>query len=296
MLRSMTGFASGTGTLAPYSWTWELRAVNGKGQDFRLRVPDWLDGFEIALRKKLGAAVSRGNITLALKISREDAAQSMQLNTSHLKAVISALADIEAHAKEANLDLAPTTAADIASIRGVLDATAGEDDTSALVQTLLAEADVLIEAFNKMRASEGAALKDIVVGQLDEIGALVSEAETLAAARQDEARAAMRRNLQRVLENTDGLDEDRVLQELAIIAVKADVTEEIDRLRAHLATAQGLMTSREAVGRQLVFLTQEFVREANTLCSKSQNADLTRCGLALKVVIDQMREQVQNVE
>lgn len=296
MLRSMTGFASGSGSLAPHCWTWELRSVNGKGQDFRLRVPDWIDGLEVALRKKLSAGIMRGNVNLVLKITRDDTIQPLQLNTDQLTVVLSALTDIEASAADRGLALAPTTAAEIASMRGVFDAAVEMDDTTPLSAQLLAEADDLIAAFNAMRSSEGAALEAIVTGQLTEIGTLVDEAETLAAARNEEARATLKRNLSRVMENVDGLDEDRILQELALIAVKADVTEEIDRLRAHLAAASDLLGAQESVGRQLVFLTQEFVREANTLCAKSQNAELTRCGLALKAVIDQMREQIQNVE
>jgi len=296
MLRSMTGFASATGHLAPHSWTWELRAVNGKGQDFRLRIPEWLDGLEIALRKKLSTQISRGSVTLVLKVSREDAAQVTQVQPEQLSAVLSALVEIETRAKDAGLTLGSTTAAEIAGIRGVVDAASGDDPTGPLVQALIAQSDDLIRAFNEMRTAEGKALESIISSQLDEIETLVSEADSLVKARQDETRATLQRNLARVMENTDGLDADRMMQELALIAVKSDVTEEIDRLRAHLVTARALVASKDAVGRQFVFLTQEFVREANTLCSKSQNADLTRCGLALKVVIDQMREQVQNVE
>lgn len=292
----MTGFASGTGALAPHSWTWELRAVNGKGQDLRLRVPDWIEGLEVELRKKLTAQIARGNVTLALRITREDAAQSAKLNTQQLAAVLSAVKTIEAEAKSMGVPLSPTSAADVAGFKGVLESTVDADDTVSLAKALLSEADDLIRAFNDMRQAEGAALQAVLIGQLTEIDALVSEAESLAAARAGEAQDVLKRNLARVLENADGVDEDRILQELALIAVKADVTEEIDRLRTHLGAAHDLINKGDGVGRQLGFLAQEFFREANTLCAKSQNADLTRCGLALKAVIDQMREQVQNVE
>jgi uncharacterized protein (TIGR00255 family) len=292
----MTGFASATGTLPPHSWSWELRSVNGKGQDLRLRVPDWIEGLEIALRKKLAVATARGNITLSLRIAREDAVGKLSLNEPQLTAALDAIAQIEAQALEAGVSLAPCRAADIAMLRGVLETTTVEDDTSALSAQLLQEADTLIAAFNAMRISEGEAVLEMLERQLNEIEALTAQARQSAEAREPEVAETLRRNLSRVLENADGLDEGRVAQELAVIAVKSDVTEEIDRLAAHVVAARTLIGEGGPVGRKLDFLMQEFNREANTLCAKAQNTELTRCGLALKAVIDQMREQVQNVE
>ena len=296
MLRSMTGFASATGNLSPHSWSWELRSVNGKGQDLRLRVPDWIDGLEIALRKKLAAQTARGNITLALRVAREETSATLRINQNQLSAVLTAMADIETQAMDAGLSLAPSRAADIAAMRGVLDASGAEDDTGPLASQLVLEADLLIGAFNEMRTGEGAQLEKMLTRHLAEIESLTEEAKTLAQARNSEAAETLRRNLARVIENTDGVDETRVAQELALIAVKSDITEEIDRIAAHVSAARSLVADGGSVGRKLDFLMQEFNREANTLCAKSQNAELTRCGLALKAVIDQMREQVQNVE
>ncbi len=296
MLRSMTGFASATGSLAPYSWTWELRSVNGKGQDLRLRVPDWIDGLEIALRKALGAATARGNITLSLRLARDETSGALQLNQSQLSSILSALAEVEAQAIDANVSLAPSRAADILAMRGVLEAGAVEDSVDTLKQALLQEVVSLIDAFNDMRSTEGKALESVLVAQLSEIEALTQQAVGHANARADMAAENLRQNLARVIENADGLDEGRIAQELALIAVKSDVTEEIDRLSAHVVAARELIESGGAVGRKLDFLMQEFNREANTLCAKAQSTELTRCGLALKAVIDQMREQVQNVE
>ena len=296
MLRSMTGFASATGRLAPHSWSWELRAVNGKGQDLRLRVPDWIDGLEIGLRKALSEATARGNITLSLRLSRDEQGAAMQLNTAQLKSVLDAVAAIEHEAMEAGISLAPSKASDIVALRGILDAGTLEDDAEPLRAALMDEAKSLIEAFNEMRAAEGRALETVLHGQLDEIEALTKEAKTQAAKRLDDMAATLRSNLARVMENVDGADPDRLAQELALIAVKADVTEEIDRLAAHVDAARELIGQGGPVGRKLDFLMQEFNREANTLCAKAQSSELTRCGLALKAVIDQMREQVQNVE
>lgn len=296
MLRSMTGFASATGNLPPHSWSWELRAVNGKGQDLRLRVPDWIDGLEVGLRKKLAAATARGNITLSLRMAREESAGTLSVNHGQLSAVLNALSEIETQAMDTGVSLAPSRAADIAAIRGVLEASTTEDDLAPLLAQLVSEADPLISAFNNMRSNEGAEIEKMLFRQLIEIEKLTSEAKTLAEKRTAETADTLRRNLARVLDNSDGADEARVAQELAIIAVKADVTEETDRLSAHVTAARSLIKEGGPVGRKLDFLMQEFNRETNTLCSKAQNEDLTRCGLALKAAIDQMREQVQNVE
>lgn len=298
MLKSMTGFASATGTLDSWNWTWELRSVNGKGLDLRLRVPDWIDGLEIGLRKALSAVAARGNVTLSLRITREeDAAGSFQINDCMLQSVLDAMAVIEAQAMDAGLSLAPSKASDIVAMRGILDQKNQSDqDTKPLAKALLAQAGDLIQSFDAMRQSEGAALETVLNGQLSEIGVLTTAAEQLAQSRSTDVTATLQRNLAKIMENADGFDETRVAQELALLAVKADITEEIDRLVAHVNAAQVLLAEAAPIGRKMDFLMQEFNREANTLCSKAQNAELTRIGLALKVLIDQMREQVQNVE
>ncbi|MEM6566198.1 MAG: YicC/YloC family endoribonuclease [Pseudomonadota bacterium] len=292
----MTGFASATGNLAPYSWSWELRAVNGKGQDLRLRVPDWVEGLEPQLRKKLAAGTQRGTVTLSLKLAREEGVGALRVNSAHLNAMLGALSQIEDAAMNVGVSLAPSKATDIAALRGVLDASDKEETLTPLLHTLLREADLLIASFNDMRAEEGRALADVLCCQLDEIEGLTAKAQKCATARQQETRETLKRNLDRLLDNADGLDEARLTQELALIAVKSDVTEEIDRLAAHVVAARELLKGGGPVGRKLDFLMQEFNREANTLCAKAQNTDLTRIGLSLKALIDQMREQVQNVE
>ncbi|GFE50202.1 hypothetical protein So717_19550 [Roseobacter cerasinus] len=296
MIRSMTGFASASGSLPPHAWDWELRAVNGKGLDLRIRVPDWIVGLEASLRKLLSAQVKRGNVTLSLRLSRAEQEGALQINATQLSSVLGAMATIETRAAETGVTLAPSTAADIVGLRGVLETSNSEDDTTALAQMLMAEAEALLTSFNAMRDGEGAALRKVLLGQLEELTALTEEAAALATVRQAALADTLRRNLAKVIDNTENVDPDRVAQELALIAVKSDVTEEIDRLTAHIAAARELISGEGPVGRKLDFLMQEFNREANTLCSKAQNTELTRCGLALKTVIDQMREQVQNVE
>ncbi|MFT7447111.1 YicC/YloC family endoribonuclease [Sulfitobacter sp.] len=296
MIRSMTGFASANGALAPHSWGWELRSVNGKGLDLRLRVPDWVDGLEVGLRKQLSAQIARGNISCNLRIARDENTGGLTVNAAQLDTVLEALQQIETRAMDAGVSLAPSKASDIVTMRGVLEQATTVDDVETLSKTLLAEFAVVLADFNAMRAREGAALEQVLQAQLTEVETLTTQAAALAEHRKAEMAQTLKRNLARVLENSDGMDAGRVAQELALIAVKADVTEEIDRLHAHVSAARELMGQGGAVGRKLDFLMQEFNREANTLCSKAQNTDLTRVGLALKAVIDQMREQVQNVE
>ncbi|MFC6638276.1 YicC family protein [Sulfitobacter sp. JBTF-M27] len=296
MIKSMTGFASRSGAKAPFSWGWELRSVNGRGLDLRLRVPDWVEGLEAGLRKRLGAAAARGNITCNLRLNREEGGGGLELNEDQLQALLVALQQIEARAMDAGVSLAPSKATDIVTMRGVLEQSSAEEDTAPLCTALLADFEAVIEDFDAMRAREGAALADVLSAQLTEVEALTSEAAGLLDQRQADMAASLRTNLSRILDNTDGAEPDRVAQELALIAVKSDITEEIDRLTAHVSAARELLGQGGPVGRKLDFLMQEFNREANTLCSKAQNKALTRVGLALKAVIDQMREQVQNVE
>lgn len=295
-LRSMTGFATQSGALDPFRWAWDIRSVNGKGLDVRLRVPDWIDGLEAALRPLVAAHAKRGNVTVGLRVTRDDAVAKLGVNVEQMRAVVRALLEIEAEAMDQGLSLAPARASDIAGVRGVLEQSVDQDDPTELRKALLADLPKCLAAFEAMRSAEGAALANVLTAQLDQMETLTQEAAKVAEARKVDVATNLKRNLARVMENADGADPDRVAQELALLAVKADVTEEIDRLMAHVSAARDLLTEGRAIGRKLDFLMQEFNREANTLCSKAQNTDLTRIGLALKALIDQMREQVQNVE
>lgn len=296
MLYSMTAFASGKGAFEGYSWVWELRSVNGKGLDLRLRVPDWIEGLEAGIRARLGKALSRGNIALSLRVQADEQTGSLSVNDAQLKDVLEAMAQVEAQAMDRGLSLAPANAADVLGVRGVLETGNADQDTGGLCKAILADFEPLIASFIKMRASEGTALETVLTGQLDTIERLTAEAIQAAEARKSEMAETLRSQLARVLDNSDGADETRVAQELAMLSVKADVTEEIDRLGAHVTAARDLLAAGSPIGRKLDFLSQEFNREANTICSKAQSVALTTIGLELKTVIDQMREQVQNVE
>ncbi len=296
MIKSMTGFAAAKGAGEGFGWAWDMRAVNARGLDIRLRLPDWIEGLEPKVRAAVAGVAARGNVTVSLKLARDEAGAGERIDQAALARVLTQLAEVDAAAAEAGVTLARPGTAEVLAMRGVLSGDGGAADTAPLAAAIAADLPDLMAAFDAMRQAEGAALHKVLAGQLDRIEALTAEAADLAEARREHMRARLRDSLARVQDNTDGADEGRVAQELALIAVKADVTEELDRLRAHVAAARDLLETDGAVGRKLDFLSQEFNREANTLCSKSQFAELTRVGLDLKAVIDQMREQVQNVE
>ena len=298
MTFSMTGFAARKGQDLGYSWSWDIRSVNGKGLDLRLRVPDWIDGLEAALRADIGRALQRGNVSVSLKVSKDsgDATSALSVNHTVLAQVLTALGDIEKAALIADVTLAQASHADVLVMRGVLEQSSPDEDTTLLREALVADLGPLLADFQSMRAAEGAALSVVITAQLTLIAELTTTAASEAATRNSTASTALRDALARVLANTEGVDPPRLAQELALIAVKSDVTEEVDRLAAHVTAARDLMSEQAPVGRKLDFLMQEFMREANTLCAKAQSLAVTRIGLDLKTVIDQMREQVQNVE
>lgn len=297
MTISMTGFAAAKGQGAGYAWAWDIRSVNGKGLDLRLRLPDWIEGLEAALRADLARALQRGNVSLALKVSRDTGgAEVLRVNTDILRAVLLALGTVEQAAMETGVTLAQASQADVLSQRGVLENGADAEDTTALRAAILAGFPALLADLKAMRATEGAALHSVIAAQLDRIATLTQDARIATDARADLQADTLRAQIARIMGNVDGVDLARLAAELALLAVKTDITEELDRLDAHIAAASALLADTGPIGRKFDFLMQEFMREANTLCSKAQDIALTRIGLDLKTVIDQMREQVQNVE
>lgn len=295
-LNSMTGYATGQGAIDGFSWDWELRCVNGKGLDLRFRSPELLTGLDADLRTKVTASMSRGNLSVSLKVQSSGAEGGVELDADRLETVLIAMAEVEARAMERGLSLAPANAADVLALRGVFDVSKEQQDTTTLRKEVLAGFDSVLKELRDMQAREGAVLAKVLGQQIDALAALIDDAAAAAEARKPEAKAQLEAAVARVLENSDQIDEARVTQELAIIAMKSDVTEELDRLRAHVVAARDLIKGGSPAGRKLDFLAQEFNREANTICSKSQNAELTSVGLELKSLIEQMREQVQNVE
>jgi uncharacterized protein (TIGR00255 family) len=300
MVKSMTGFASASGEIdveaARFAYRWELRAGNGRGLDLRLRLPEGVEGLEVAVRPLLAGAVARGSVTLSLRLARADRGAGLRLAPATLDAALELVAAAEARALERGLQLAPMTAGDLLGLRGVLETDAEPADPAPLVAALAGTLDPLLAEFDAARTREGAALRETLAARVGEVERLTAEARALAESRRDDQAEALRAALARLGEAAPTVDAGRLEQELALIAIRSDLTEELDRLEAHAAAARAHLAGGGPVGRKLDFLMQEFNREANTLCAKSQHAPLTRIGLDLKTVIDQMREQVQNVE
>ena len=292
----MTGYAARDVASDGYQRSWELRSVNGRGLDMRLRLPDGLGRLDIALRERLKKALSRGSVTLSLRLTREAGTSGAEVDEPALLAVLGALSHVRRAAEAQGLPVADPDPVRILTLPGVMAGAGAQADLPA-DEALLAEFDVLLADFLASRAEEGRALHETLQGQIGQMAPLIKEAATLADARREAAGTRLHEQMQKVLDNTEGADPDRLAQELALLAVKSDVTEEIDRLaNAHVPAAKALLEAEGPVGRRFDFLMQEFNREANTLCSKSGDATLTQVGLDLKVLIDQMREQVQNVE
>ncbi|KPA22559.1 hypothetical protein shim_08450 [Shimia sp. SK013] len=296
MLHSMTGFAALKGEEDGYTWAWDLRSVNAKGLDIRLRMPDWIEGLEAVVKGALSKSLGRGSVNLNLRVNKGDEQGTLAVNEQQLQAVIQALQVVETTAMDQGVALQPSRASDLMAVRGVLENVAPDSGQKKLLGALAAQLPDLISSFVEMRQAEGQSLYDVLMEQVSQIEILTKSASVAAESRRQSTAKTLRENLARVMENTEGADEARVAQELAMIAVKSDVMEELDRLHAHVGAARTLLATEGPIGRKLDFLMQEFNREANTLCSKAQSVDLTQIGLDLKAVIDQMREQVQNVE
>lgn len=290
-LSGMTGFARTEGQHAGWCWVWELRSVNGKGLDLRLRTPPGYDAVEAPLRDIARSAFTRGSIQAGLTIARDETSGAAAIDEARLAALIEASRPWVEAGK-----VAPPSFDGLLHVKGVLkgDDEIAEDERDALHAALLESFGRAIAALKSAREDEGRALTGILSAQVAEIESLSVEAAKTASARID----TIRDRLAQRIADLVGSDfpEERLAQEVAVLALKADVREELDRLGAHIATARDLIAEGSPAGRKLDFLSQEFNREANTLCSKSGDSDLTRIGLALKTVIDQFREQVQNVE
>lgn len=296
-LLSMTGFGDLQGSSGGIGWTWEARSVNGRGLDVRIRLPEGYESLDSTLRAAIRSGVARGSVTIGLRVVRDAGGSTLKLNPVVLDAAIASALQAGEAASRAGLDLAPMNAADLLAVRGVLEANA---ETGALIEEALAamaaQVGPLVAALNAARAAEGAALAKVLGAQVDRIAQLAATARLSAEARAAGAGDLLRSRMEALLSGVAEVDTDRLAQELALLAVKSDVTEELDRLDGHVEAARDLLGADGPVGRKLDFLMQEFNREANTLCSKAQSTELTGIGLDLKVVIDQMREQVQNVE
>ncbi len=293
-LSSMTGFARADGAGNGYRWTWELRSVNGKGLDTRLRLPAGFEHLEAAAREKIGAALTRGNLQVTLTVQSDAGAVHIRVNDAVLAEVAAAMAHVRGR-----IEVQPPTLDGILAIRGVLETFEGVDDEAtrtALAAAILADLAAALASLTADRVREGRAIAVILAARLGEIERLVAAAEASPARTPEAIRAKLSEQIATLVEASPALDPDRLHQEAVLLATRADVREELDRLVAHIAAARALLAEDGAVGRRLDFLAQEFNREVNTLCSKSNDRGLTAIGLDLKAVVDQFREQIQNLE
>ena len=293
MLTSMTGIAALSGAVGPYDWSMELRGVNNKGLDMRARVPDWLVGLDQFVRKAIAAEVARGSLQFSLKVSLSEGTVQRQIDLVKLEQILTNAAHLAMLAKDKGLDFAPIGLSDISSQNGFMDFDSGDTAKAELMQKVVAELPTIIAQLQASRQAEGQALHAVLEAGVVEMERLLQLANKAIENRADEFETNFKAAIVRLKQD---IEPSRLAQEMAILAVKSDVTEEIDRLIAHLAAARALLASHEPAGRKFDFLMQEFNREANTLCSKSNSKSLTAIGLEMKVLIDQMREQVQNVE
>jgi uncharacterized protein (TIGR00255 family) len=291
----MTGFARADGSAETCTWGWEAKSVNGKGLDVRLRLPRGFDALEAAARDRVAKRFKRGNIALNLDITWTRPLSQMRINDEVLDQVLAAVDKVQA----ARPDARPPSVDGILGLKGVMEQIDFEptpDEREALEGDLLAGLEVALDQLADGREAEGQRLGGVLHDQLAEIETLSEQAGDLAATQPDAIRERLVQQIEQLTLDASAIDPARLAQEAALIMTKADVREELDRLSAHIAAARDLLGEAEPVGRRLDFLCQEFNREANTLCSKSSDTELTRIGLDLKAVIEQFREQVQNIE
>ncbi len=290
----MTGFASAQGGNGEATWSWELKSVNGRGLDVRCRLPATLEGLEPAVRSRVQGEFSRGTITAALTIIRPPGAVHLRVNPS----VVDQLEDvIEAISMRVKTDVPRLDG--LLSVKGVMEVAEEEESPEARAEreaAILASLDEAIAALAQNRDREGAQLAGVLGGHLETAAAAAGRARDSAALQPQVIRERLAAQVSALLETAPALSPERLAQEAALLAARADVREELDRLGAHLTAARELLGEGGPVGRKLDFLCQEMNREANTICSKSTDIELTRAGLDLKTVIDQLREQVQNIE
>lgn len=293
-LQSMTGFARSDGVLDGTSWHWELRSVNNRGLDLRLRLPPGYEALEPKVRDRIAKAISRGSVNAGLSVTRRAATGDVRVNQAALDRVLTIATRISK-----GIGGETPRVETLLGLKGVLDIVEDTDDAerAAAEQAAVLEGlDAALAGLLAARRDEGRRLKDVVGRQVDEIARLAAGIEASPARSVDAIRSRLAEQVARLMETGQGLDPARLHQEAVLLATRADVEEELKRLTGHVEAARALLAEEGAIGRKLDFLAQELNREANTLTSKAPDQEISRAGLALKVVIDQLREQVQNIE
>lgn len=293
-LSSMTGFARSHGTSGPYAFEWELKSVNAKGFDFRMRLPSGWDDIEPLARKSATERLSRGTVYANLTVKRADAAGSVRINEDVLATIVKLSADVAART-----GATPPSVDGLLGIKGVIeiaDPVTDETEEQAARQAVIASFELALKALVDMRKREGTTLGQVLAQRMDEIETLSKAAEAAPGRKPDAIKARLAEQIALLLETSERFDPDRLHQEALLIAAKADIREELDRIASHVMQARELLAKGGAVGRRLDFLAQEFNREVNTCCSKSNDLELTNTGMQMKNVVEQFREQVQNLE
>ena len=293
-LSSMTGFARGQGGGGSYAWAWELKSVNSKGLDLKLRLPPGWEAVEPGVRARASEVLSRGSVFANLAVSREGTAPVARINEPALNAVLAALKGLEGKVAGA-----PPSLDGILALKGVMEVSEAEEsesERSAAEAAVVAGFGEALKGLAEMRRIEGQALGKILSARLSEIGALAARAEAAPGRKPEAIKARLAEQVATLLEASQRFDADRLHQEAIMLATKIDIREELDRLAAHVAQAKKLIADGGPIGRKLDFLSQELNRESNTLCSKANDLELTNIGLELKAVVEQVREQVQNLE
>jgi uncharacterized protein (TIGR00255 family) len=293
-LSSMTGFARSHGASGSYAWSWEIKSVNAKGLELRLRLPPGFDAVEIPVRTRAAEMLSRGNVYATLTIDREGVAPVVRINEPVLNAIINAVGHLsgKVDAEKPRLD-------GLLGLRGVIDVTdaeESEEDKAAAEDAVVKGFVQALKGLSEMRKHEGEAIGRVLSARLDEMAVLASRADAAPGRQPEAVKKKLADQVAVLLEASSRFDPDRLHQEAILLAGKADIREELDRLAAHIAQARKLMDGGGAIGRRLDFLSQELNRETNTLCAKSNDVELTNIGLELKSVVEQFREQVQNLE
>jgi uncharacterized protein (TIGR00255 family) len=293
-LSSMTGFARSHGVSGSYAWAWELKSVNAKGLDLRLRLPPGWDAIESPARSKMAEVVARGTVHGNLSVTREGVAPVVCVNEAVLTAVLDTMRDLAGR-----IEASPPTLDGILALKGVvevIDQDEREDERQAAETAIVAGFGLALAGLADMRRHEGETLGRLLSARLAEIARLAARAEAAPSRRPEAIKARLAEQVAALLDTSERFDSDRLYQEAILLATKADIREELDRLAAHVEQSRKLLNQGGAIGRRLDFLAQELNRESNTLCAKANDIELSNIGLELKSVVEQFREQVQNLE
>ena len=293
-LSSMTGFARGHGITGAYAWSWEVKSVNAKGIDLRFRMPAGWDAVEVPARARASEKLSRGTVYANLTVERKGVQPTAKINEPVLSAILSTLKSLSG-----KVEAAPASLDGILSLKGVIEVTEEderEEDHRAAETAIIAGFEQALASLVAMRRAEGATLGRLLTARLDEIAVLAARAEKAPGRKPEAIKARLAEQVATLLSASERFDSDRLYQEAVLLAAKADIREELDRLASHVAQAKKLIDDGGAIGRKLDFLAQELHRKSNTLTAKANDVDLTNIGLELKTVVEQFREQVQNLE